>query len=169
MADVLTHVLVGYIIGTSLAIRYEWMGPRHVTLVMIGALSPDFVKISLVIPSAAVADVLGVPFSWSPLHTVGGSVVVILLGSLLLAPRFRKRAILLLAIGAASHHVLDVALLTSTGYSYAVFWPLTEYRPPSGGLYRSSDRWPALVAGLVATVVWLVRRRLNSSPTPAGE
>lgn len=87
MADVLTHVLVGFVIGTVLSIRYEWMGPEHVTLVMIGALSPDFVKISLVVPDYTVATSLGIPFSWSPLHTLGGSVIVVLLGALLLAPR----------------------------------------------------------------------------------
>lgn len=163
MADVLTHVLVGYVIGTVLAFRYEWMGSQHVTLVMIGALSPDFVKISLVISDELVASTLGMPFSWSPLHTLGGSVLVVLLGALALAPEYRKQAIVLFAIGAASHHVLDVALLTSTGYSYAVFWPLTEYRPPSGGLYRSSDRWPALVAGLAAVIVWAVSRRFDDN------
>jgi len=44
--------------------------------------------------------------------------------------------------------------MTSTGYSYAAFWPLTEYRLPAGGLYLSTDRWPALVAGLCAVLVW---------------
>ncbi|MFP8890764.1 metal-dependent hydrolase [Natrialbaceae archaeon A-CW2] len=169
MADVLTHVLVGYVIGTCLTIRYDWMGAEHVTLVMIGALLPDLVKINLVVPDSVVAGFLGVPFSWSPIHTLGGTVVVILLGSLILAPEHRTRAIILMAIGAVSHHVLDVALLTSTGYSYAVFWPLTEYRPPSGDLYLSSDRWPALVAGGVAVAVWLIRRQMDSRYTPSGK
>lgn len=169
MADVLTHVLVGYVVGVCLALRYDWVKTHHVTLVMIGALSPDFVKLNLLVADEVVATLLGLPFSWSPLHTLGGTVLVILLGSLLLAPEHRNRAIVLLAIGAASHHALDVALLTVTGHSYAVFWPLTAYRPPSGGLYLSSDRLPALVAGLAATAAWLVRRRLDSPPTPAGE
>ena len=51
---------------------------------------------------------------------------------------------------------LDLALLTAFGYSYAVFWPVTEYRPPSGDLYRSSDRWPALVTAAGAALVWVV-------------
>ncbi|WP_049890338.1 metal-dependent hydrolase [Natronorubrum sulfidifaciens] len=159
MADVLTHVLVGYIIGTLLSIRYERVQPTHVTLVMIGALSPDFVKIELLVPDGLVMALLGVPFSWSPLHTLGGTVLVICLGSLLLAPEYRAQALALFAIGALSHHTLDVLLMTPTGDAYAVFWPLTEYRLPAGGLYLSSDRWPALVAGLVAVVVWSVARR----------
>lgn len=166
VADVLTHVLAGYVIGTLLSFRYEWMGPEHVTLVMIGALAPDFVKIELLVSDWLVASTLGVPFSWSPLHTLGGSVLVICLGTLVLAPRYRKRALILFAIGVGSHHVLDVLLLTPTGSSYAVFWPLTGYRPPSGGLYLSSDRWPAVLAGLLAAAVWAVDRWLCDRSTP---
>ncbi|MFP9190577.1 metal-dependent hydrolase [Natronosalvus vescus] len=161
MADVLTHVLVGYIVGVSLSFRYEWLRGEHVTLVMLGALAPDFVKIELFVPDRLVAHHLGVPFSWSPLHTLVGTVLVTLLISLLLAPEYRKRAIVLLAIGVATHHVLDIALLTATGETYAVFWPLSSYRPPSGGLYLSSDQWPALVAGTIAVVLWVSRRYLT--------
>ena len=50
MADVLTHVLAGFIIGTLLSFRYDWLGPGHVTLVMIGALAPDFVTIDIRTP-----------------------------------------------------------------------------------------------------------------------
>ncbi|MFC6719908.1 metal-dependent hydrolase [Natrialbaceae archaeon GCM10025810] len=169
MADVLTHVLVGFIIGVGLSFRIDWLGPEHVTLVMVGALSPDLMKLALFLPDTTVSRLLGVPFSWSPLHTLGGSVLVILLGSLLLAPPYRKWSIVLLALGAVSHHVLDLALLTPTGSSYAVFWPLWDSRPPAGGLYVSSDRWPALGAGLVAAVVWLGRRRQDSARHPVEE
>ncbi|WP_247730636.1 metal-dependent hydrolase [Halovivax limisalsi] len=162
MPDVLAHVLIGYTIGTVLSIHYNWVGPESVTLVMIGALSPDFVKIRLLVPSDTVASLLGIPFAWTPLHTLGGSAIVILLGSLVLAREYRRQVIALLTIGALSHHALDLLLLTPTGYSYAVFWPLTEYRIPSGGLYRSSDRWPTVVAGLLATVAWYVRYRGES-------
>lgn len=162
--DVLTHVLVGYVIGTLLSFRYERLRPAHVTLVMVGALSPDFMKIQLVFPDGFVAWVLGVPFTWSSLHTLVGSALVVCLGSLLVAPAHRKQALALFAVGAASHHVLDVLLLTPTGDAYGVFWPLLEYRPPSGDLYLSSDRWPAIVAGLCALLVWLVDRRRETPP-----
>lgn len=168
VTDVLTHVIAGYIGGTLLAMRYEWMRPAHVTLVMIGALSPDFVKIQLLVPDGFVASVLGASFTWSPLHTAGGAALVLCLGTLALAPDERKRALVLFAIGASSHHVLDVLLLTPTGYSYAVFWPLTEYRLPSGGLYMSTDRWPAVVAGLSAVLVWAIARRYDDE-TPVSD
>ena len=160
MADVFTHVLVGFVIGVLLSFRYDWLGPEYVTLVMIGALSPDFVKINLVVPDEVVAGFLGVPFSWSPLHVLFGSVVVVLLASLLLAPEYRKRAVALFVVGAVSHHAIDVLLLNVTGYSYALFWPVTAYNPPAGNLYLSSDRWPIVVAGVVAAVVWFMRYRV---------
>ncbi|MFC4544475.1 metal-dependent hydrolase [Halosolutus amylolyticus] len=159
MPDLLTHVLVGYVVGTLLSVRYESLRPAHVTLVMVGALSPDFVKIQLLLPDGLVAWLLGVPFSWSPLHTLAGTVLVAGLGSLLVAPAYRKQAIALFAIGALSHHLLDILLLTPTGVAYGVFWPFTDYRPPAGGLYLSSDRWPALVAGCGAVLVWAIDRR----------
>ncbi|WP_222912755.1 metal-dependent hydrolase [Natrinema sp. SYSU A 869] len=159
--DVLTHVIVGYVIGTLLSIRYERIRRAHVTLVMIGALSPDFTKIDLMFPDGFIGYLLGIPFSWAPLHVLGGTIVVALFGSLLFAPEYRRDAIVLVAIGAASHHVLDLGLMTPTGYSYAAFWPLTEFRPPSGGLYLSTDRWPALVSGLCAVLVWAAKRRLS--------
>ncbi|MCU4754281.1 metal-dependent hydrolase [Halobacteria archaeon AArc-curdl1] len=163
MADVLTHVLVGYIVGVSLSFRYDWIKTEQVTLVMLGALAPDFMKIGLFVPDGYVAHLLGVPFSWSPLHTLVGTVIVISLISLLLAPEYRKGAIILLAIGVATHLVLDIALLTPTGEAYAVFWPLSSYRPPSGGLYLSTDRWPALVAATIAVALWAGRRYRSES------
>lgn len=157
MADVLTHVLVGYVVGVVLSARYEWMRPAHVTLVMVGALSPDFVKIQLFVPDGLVAALLGIPFSWDPLHTLGGNLIVLLVGALCIRPGRRLWAFALLAVGALTHHALDVALLTPTGHTYAVFWPLTAFRPPSGGLYLSSDPWPTAVAVALAAVTWVLR------------
>lgn len=165
VADVLTHVLVGYIIGMLLSFKYEWMGPAHVTLVVIGALSPDFMKVGLFFRDEFVASVLGVPFSWAPLHTFVGSVLVICLATLLLAPEYRKAAIVLITLGVTSHHVLDILLLTPSSYAYAGFWPIFDYRPPSGGLYLSTDRWPLLVAGTISVLLWIVGHYLRAQRT----
>ena len=64
---------------------------------------------------------------------------------------------LLLALGAVSHHALDMLLINPSGYSYAVFWPLTTYHSPTPTLFRSSDRLPALVTGSAAVDVWYFR------------
>lgn len=162
VTDVLTHVLTGYVLGTVLAFRYDWMGPAHVTVVTVGALSPDFVKAEIFLPDGLMQYLLGIPFAWAPLHTLGGTIAVGLLTVLLLAPEYRRRALALFLVGAATHHVLDIALITPSGEAYAVLWPLLEYRPPAGGLYLSSDRWPALVAGLAAVAVWAFGRYRDS-------
>lgn len=154
MPDLLTHVLVGYSLGTVLSVVDDRLRPAHVTLVMLGALSPDLVKIRLLVPSTTVEALLGVPFAWFPLHTLGGTVLAVTLGALLVRADQRRLAAVLLAIGAVSHHALDLLLITPSGYAYPVFWPAAEYHPPAGNLYVSSDRWPAAVAGSVALVLW---------------
>ena len=87
--------------------------------------------------------------------------LIIFLGALLLAPEYRRQAIALPLLGALSHHLLDLALLNAYGYSYAVFWPLTEYHPPSGNVYLSSDWWPAIVTAVCAALVWVLDRRAS--------
>lgn len=154
MPDWLTHVLVASIIAMVLAERWDWIDPPHVTLVMVGALSPDLGKVGLVLDDAVIEATLGVPFAWRPLHTVGGNLIVLTILALIVAPQYRNRAFLLLVIGAASHLILDLMLLTASGYAYPVLWPLTEYQPPAGILFRSSDRWPVVVAAITAGAVW---------------
>lgn len=163
MPDVLTHVLVGYGIGTLLTVYDDTLRRPHVTLVMLGALTPDLVKIRILVSSPTVDALLNVPFSWFPLHTVGGSVIVVGLGALLVSGKHRRKALALLAIGAASHHGLDLLLVKASGYSYPVLWPLTQYHPPAGGLYLSSDRWLAAVSGSVAAVLWALTRNREST------
>jgi hypothetical protein len=159
MPDVLTHVFVGYVLGSLLAARVDRLESGHVTLVMAGALSPDFTKIKLLLPDATVEAALGVPFSWFPLHALGGTVVVSLLAGLVVDPRHRRLTVVLVALGAGSHFLLDGLLLTPTGHTAAFLWPLSTYRPPAGMLYLSTDRLPALVAGSGAGIVWVWRRR----------
>ena len=132
---------------------------RPDAIVMIGALAPDFVKFEILLSDAAVATLLGIPFSWSPLPRLGDATLQNLLGSLLLAPEYRTRALALFAVGVASHVGFDWLLHTSTGYAFPVFWSLTEWRPPAENLYLSSDRWPALVPILLAAAVFLETRR----------
>lgn len=164
MPDLLTHVLAGYILGTILSFRYEWIRPAHVTVVMIGATLPDLAKVELVVSRHEVASALGVPWDWFALHTLGGTVVTLLLWSLLVGPAHRRRVVVLLAVGVASHHVLDGLLVTRTGYTYPIFWPLTDYRPPAGNLFYSSDWWPAALSSATAAVLWQLRRRVDRSP-----
>ena len=67
--------------------------------VMGGALVSNFVKITLLIPTVMVAARLGVPFSWSRLHQLGGIGFVSCLVTLRLAPEYRPPTLALFAVG----------------------------------------------------------------------
>lgn len=158
MPDILTHALVGYCLATLLSLHDDRITAPYVTVVMVGTLLPDLTKIELLVPSIAVEQATGLPFSWFAIHTPFGSLLIATIGALLVAPHHRSRVLALLLLGACSHHVLDAMLLNVTGSSYPLLWPLSTYHFPSAGLYLSSDRWPALLTGTVATVIWAVKR-----------
>ncbi len=150
MADLLTHVFVGFAIGVILSWRYEKIKSPHITAIMVGAALPDLVRIRLLLDPIKIENVLGIPFSWGPLHTFGGVFVVIAIGSLLTVQEDSKLIFILLMIGAISHLFLDSLLITTSGYSYAIFWPFLDIHPPTPALYLSTDVWPALVSGMIA-------------------
>jgi membrane-bound metal-dependent hydrolase YbcI (DUF457 family) len=158
MPDVLTHVLVGYVVGTLFATRMDDLGHEAVTVTMAGALSPDFVKVKLLVPDAAVEAALGLPFSWAPLHAISGAAVVAVVTGLVVGREYRRETTALVAVGAATHLLLDSLLIKPSGYGAELFVPFTVYRFPAGMVYVSSDRWPTAVAGAAAAGVWAWRR-----------
>ena len=167
MAELLTHVLAAYAIATALSLRYSWITPQYVTMAMVGAMVPDLNRIGLFVPESTVETLLGIPFSWGGTHTGGGSLVIIAIGALLVPARIRWRVFGMLLLGMASHHALDLLLWFPSGYAYPVLWPLTGHAPPAGNLYLSTDRWPAVLSGVVAALVWYLVRWRESSEHPA--
>jgi hypothetical protein len=159
MPDLLAHAVIAYCLGTALALRYDWLTPGYVTVVMAGAFVPDVSKVYLLVPDAVVAEALGVPFSWFALHTLGGSAVAVLIGVVLVADDERRRVLALLSLGTASHLAADALLLTATGYSKPMWWPVARVGLPSPGLYLSTEPTPLFVASAVAVVLWAVRRQ----------
>ena len=159
MPDLLSHAFIAYSIGLVLSWRYDWLDARYVTIVMAGAFIPDIAKIVLVLPSEYVAALLGVPFDWLGIHTLGGAVCCGLVGVVLVDPAERRRVGTLLSIGAGSHLFADALLLNAAGYSYPLLYPLTSYAPPTPGVYLSSDIWPSLLTGAVALGLWVFSRR----------
>jgi hypothetical protein len=158
MPDLLAHVLLGYALARPLSTRSAWLDRPQVTVAMAGACIPDLAKAALVVPSSAVTAALGVPFEWFALHTLGGTLLVTLAGTLLVAGRWRRPVALLLGVGAGSHLLLDALLATPSGRSYAVLWPLTRLHPPTPGLYLSTDPWPTAAAALLALGAWALTR-----------
>lgn len=166
MPDLLTHALVMYVVCTVVSWRVEWLTPSYVTVGMMGAMIPDLTKVKLVVSSHRVESVLGVPFDWFALHTLGGSLVSVLIGTVLVPHGYRTRVLSLLMLGAVSHLLLDALLIGPSGHSYALLWPLTGYHPPTPGLYLSTDRWPAVGTATLAALVWLRTRRLRADHSP---
>ncbi|MFB6102871.1 MAG: metal-dependent hydrolase [Haloplanus sp.] len=159
MADLLTHVLVTYVLATLLSIRDDRITPAAVTLAMVGGTLPDLNRIGLLVPAEAVEAAFGVPFAWDALGTVGGVAVTVALGTLLVPPRLRRVTVAMLSLGAASHFLLDYLLLFPSGYTHPYLWPITDRALPGPDLYLSSDRWPAAAAIAAAVLVGYLKRR----------
>jgi len=154
MPDLLTHVLVGYCVGTILTTEFEW--PQGMsTVVMLGAVLPDLTKVRLLLSDARMEAVLGIPFSWQALHTLGGVLTTAAIGALLVNDAYRRRVFTLLIVGALTHLVLDSLLFKPSGYAGTLWWPFLTTSLPTPGLYVSYDRWPALIAALLALTVYL--------------
>lgn len=165
MPDLLSHVFIAYTIGILLSLRVEWLDSRFVTVVLVGALIPDLVKVHLLIDETLVTTVVGVPFSWQPLQLLGGVAISLVIGGLVVHFRRRKVVVVLLGLGAVTHLVADGLLLTPTGRTSPVLWPLTRWRPPTPGLYLSTQVRPTIVFGLVAAVVWVGTRFIARNRT----
>lgn len=163
MPELLTHALLGFVLATVLSWRDERVTTPFVTLAMAGALSPDLNRVELLLPAATVESLVGIPWSWTPLHRVGGTVLVVALVAVLVEPKHRRLALAALALGAGSHYALDFLLYKPSGLTSPLLWPFTDQRFAVEGIYVSSDRWPAVVTGVVALGVWLVDRRLDPS------
>lgn len=165
MPDLLSHTFIAYTLCTLLALWYAWLTPQYVTVGMAGAFIPDIAKIDLVIDHALIGTLIGVPFDWFGIHTLGGAVVTALVGITLAASDQRRRVAVVLALGAGSHLVADALLLKASGHSYPLLWPLSGYHPPTPGLYLSTDLWPSAVTGGIALVAWLFVRRTGHEAT----
>ena len=161
MADLLTHSLIAFSIGTMLSWRFKKINAQFITIMMIGSVLPDLTRIGLVIDSTFIEDIVGIPFSWEPLHTLGGVILVILIITLLVNKKDSRFILSLLSLGAFSHLLLDAFLIKVSGRSYTMFFPITIYNPEIPGFYLSTDVWPAVVAGFVTVIIYIIDSRMK--------
>ena len=158
MPDLLAHAFIAYSVCRVLSWRYAWLTNHYVTLGMIGAFIPDLVKIKLLVPGWRVEQLLGIPFGWGSFTTGGGVLLSTLIGVVLLAATERRRGGSLLALGAVTQLAADSLLLTPTGRTTQLLWPLSQYTTPSPGLYLSTQPEPTIVTGVLAVLVWGTHR-----------
>lgn len=159
MPELLTHMLVGYCLAVLVSWRYDRITYPYVTLAMGGALLPDLNRVELVIPATTIESLLGISWSWVPLHRVVGTFLVVCLGAVVVPRAYRRAVIVMLVMGATSHYLLDSLLYNPSGLTGPFLWPLTESRLALDGYYLSSDRGPALVMMPIAAAIWYLNRQ----------
>jgi hypothetical protein len=160
MAELLTHILAAYVLFTAFGWAIEWLDPRWVVVGMVGSLFPDLNRIDMLIDRYLIESVLGVPFRWGAIHTLGGVVLLAVAGAVLFeTARARRRAFGMLLAGGASHLVIDAVKQWANGVNGAYLYPVTWWRNPTPSWYVSTDRWVLGVALACALVVFFVDRR----------
>ncbi|WP_436344532.1 metal-dependent hydrolase [Natronorubrum sp. FCH18a] len=169
MAELLSHVLVAYALGTVVSWHLDWVTKRWVAIAMIGALLPDLNRVGLFVADATLETVLGVPFGVDAIHTLGGVVLLAGIGAVVVADR-HQRAFATLLAGALSHLLADALKAYADGAAGAWLYPVTWARHPAPSLYVSSD---PIVLGVIAAgallVWWLDRARDDRATASADE
>jgi len=163
MADLLSHVLVVYVVLTVAHWRVDWITRPWIPVGMGGAAIPDLVKVNVVLDGSSVSAALGVPFAWSPLSTLGGVVLVAGVVALAFDGRYRARAFAFLLGGGLASLVVDGLRVYADGRAGPWLYPLTWWRPPTPSLYVTSDPRVLVIAVLLAGAVfgldaWVVDR-----------
>ncbi|WP_336326828.1 metal-dependent hydrolase [Halovenus sp. HT40] len=163
MAELLSHVLFAFGLFTIVGWAVDWLDRKWVAVGAVGSLFPDLNRLDLLIDDYTVSQMLGVPFDWGGLSTLGGVVLLATAGAVLFASREeRVRGFGLLFAGGISHLLVDGVKGWADGAGSTPLYPLSWWRPPTPGLYVSSDRWVLGIAVVFGLVVFLLDRRVIS-------
>jgi len=149
MADLLTHILIPYIILTIASWRFEQLTGRWIVIGMAGAAIPDLVKFQILVEDTVIESLLGLPFEYAPISSLGG--VLLIAGAIAVYfEHHRKRVYSLLVFGGLTALVLDGLRVFADGHSGFWLYPFTWFRPPTPSLYVTSDI-RVLIAALVVS------------------
>jgi hypothetical protein len=160
MADLLTHVLVPFVLLTPASWRFDRLSKRWIVLAMAGAAIPDLVKIDNVLDEGLIQTALGVPFSYDPISTLGG--VLVIAGAITLCfGTERRRVYAVLVFGGLTSLVLDGLRVFVDGQANFWLYPFVWWRPPTPSLYVTSDPGVLVVALAASTLVFLLDRYRN--------
>lgn len=167
MPELLTHVLLVYAGLTALSWRHESIEPPWIAVALVGTVIPDLAKIRFLIDPRLLETWLGLPFSWMPVHRLGGAVLLAALGALFFRRRDCWPAFAFLLAGICIHLPLDALIHRANGLTPPYLWPLMWWHPPAGMLYISQDIWPSLVAFLAAGSIWYLDHTRATPPHDA--
>jgi membrane-bound metal-dependent hydrolase YbcI (DUF457 family) len=165
MAELLSHILFAFAVFTALGWAVSWLDRRWVVVGMVGSVLPDLNRVDLLLDDYLIEQLLGLPFSWDAIHTLGGVLVLSGAGAVLFATREQRiRAFGLLTAGGVSHLLVDAVKAWADGANGAFLYPFSWWRNPTLGWYVSAERW-VLVMALVLTVGVLVVDRYVTGPS----
>jgi len=156
MAELLTHVLVPYLLLTPASWRFRWLRRRWIVIAMAGAAIPDLVKVDIVLDNALIESATGLPFSYAPISSLAGVLVIAGAIALLFAARSR-RAYGYLLFGGFSSLALDGMRVFADGRADFWLYPLW-WRPPTPSLYVTSDPRVTVLSVTAALAVFLADR-----------
>lgn len=157
MADLLTHILVAFVVLTIAGWRIDWLARRWIAVGMVGALLPDLNQLGRLLSGPAIERLVGVPFHYGAFHTIGGVLVLAGLGAVLFAEH-HWRAFGVLLAGGLSHFLVDGFKMHADGRAETWLYPITWWRHPAPDLYVSANPRVLAVALACATVVFTVDR-----------
>ena len=166
MADLLTHVLMAYIVAKLLSLRYEWITSPYLTAAMLGGVLPDLNRIDLLLSADTIEAVTGLPFSWGGLHRGGPVFVLALIIAYLVQRPYRKRVFTLIALGVGLHLVSDLFLGSGLAPSYALMWPLSGWEPVVPGFFNSRDIRIAPMFMVLSAATWVFVEWRKASTDP---
>lgn len=164
MADLLTHILLPYVILTVASWQFEWLTKRWVIIGMAGAAIPDLVKINIVLDSSVIESLLGMPFSYAPISSLGG-VLIIAAAITVFFQKQRRQVFVFLVFGGLTSLVVDGLRVFADGQSGFWLYPFTWVRPPTPSLYVTSDIRVPVAAVMVSTVVFIFDHWKQRDPT----
>lgn len=163
MPDLLSHILIVYILYKPTDWFFSWFSDRALGVVMIGAMLPDLAKIRLVLPTEPIDQMLGQKLILNGIHRLGPTTVLACIGAMLFKQGKRRQAFTWLMAGAGLHLALDLTVKRAGGVAPPYLYPLTWWEPPALNLLQSSDTWPYVITSLIAISIWFVDRRVMST------
>ncbi|NHN48700.1 hypothetical protein G9464_14010 [Halostella sp. JP-L12] len=156
MPDLLSHVLLAYAGMTAASWVVDPLTDEWVAVGAAGAAIPDLVKVEMVIGSGTVGSLLGVPFDFGAIGTLGG--VLLVAGVIALCfGSHRRRAYACLVAGGFTGLFFDGLRAYAGGRAGFWLYPVT-WRPPTPSLYVSSDPRVLGAAIVVAALVFVLDR-----------
>ena len=163
MADLLSHVLVAYAVLTVAGWRLNWLTREWVVVGMGGAIIPDLQRLDLLVDSTAIEALLGIPFTYDHLGTLGGLVLIAGLVTVAFERRWCGRVYGLLLAGGLTHLLVDGMRVWADGRASAWLFPvLPGWRPPSPNLYVTANPAIPVLTVLVAALVFGADRWLSA-------